>query len=48
MVNMVLDGQTPQAVREAVGVGPRTLGKRVGRYGCPEGLAENETNRAKG
>jgi hypothetical protein len=32
MGNVVLDGQTPQAVSEAVGVCPRTVGKLVERY----------------
>jgi transposase InsO family protein len=38
MVNMVLDGQTPKAVSEAVGVCPRTVRKWVERYQA-EGLA---------
>jgi transposase InsO family protein len=38
MVNMVLGGQTPKAVGEAVGVCPRTVRKWVGRYRS-EGLA---------
>ena len=38
MVNMVLGGQTPKAVSEAVGVCPRTVGKWVRRYKA-EGLA---------
>jgi transposase InsO family protein len=38
MVNMVLSGQTPQAVSEAVGVCPRTVRKWVKRYNS-EGLA---------
>ena len=37
MVNMVLSGQTPQAVSEAVGVCPRTVRKWVERYDA-EGL----------
>ena len=32
MVNMVLSGQTPKAVSEAVGVCPRTVRKWVERY----------------
>ena len=38
MVRMVVGGQTPQAVSEAVGVCPRTVRKWVGRYEA-EGLA---------
>jgi transposase InsO family protein len=38
MVNMVLGGQTPQAVAEAVGVCPRTVRKWVRRYQA-DGLA---------
>ena len=38
MVNMVLSGQTPKAVSEAVGVCPRTVRKWVERYQA-EGLA---------
>jgi transposase InsO family protein len=38
MVNMVLSGQTPKAVSEAVGVCPRTVRKWVERY-TGEGLA---------
>jgi transposase InsO family protein len=38
MVNMVLGGQTPKAVSEAVGVCPRTVRKWVERYRA-EGLA---------
>ena len=38
MVNMVLGGQTPQAVSEAVGVCPRTVKKWVERFKA-EGLA---------
>jgi transposase len=38
MVKMVLSGQTPQAVSEAVGVCPRTVRKWVDRYER-EGLA---------
>jgi transposase len=38
MVKMVLSGQTPQAVREAVGVCPRTVRKWADRY-CRDGLA---------
>jgi transposase InsO family protein len=38
MVNMVLGGQTPQAVAQAVGVCPRTVRKWVNRYQA-EGLA---------
>jgi transposase InsO family protein len=38
MVRMVLGGQTPQAVSQAVGVCPRTVGKWVGRY-REEGIA---------
>jgi transposase-like protein len=38
MVKMVLSGQTPQAVGEAVGVCPRTVRKWVRRYDA-EGLA---------
>src|SRR5688572_16200126 len=38
MVRMVLSGQTPQAISEAVGVCPRTVRKWVGRYDA-EGLA---------
>jgi transposase InsO family protein len=38
MVNMVLSGQTPKAVSEAVGVCPRTVRKWVDRYRT-EGLA---------
>ena len=38
MVNMVLSGQTPKAVSEAVGVCPRTVGKWVRRFEA-EGLA---------
>jgi transposase-like protein len=38
MVKMVLGGQTPQAVSEAVGVCPRTVRKWVKRYES-EGLA---------
>jgi transposase InsO family protein len=38
MINMVLSGQTPQAVSEAVGVCPRTVRKWVERY-TSEGLA---------
>jgi transposase len=38
MVNMVLDGQTPKAVSEAVGVCPRTVRKWVERFNA-EGLA---------
>ena len=38
MVKMVLSGQTPKAVSEAVGVCPRTVRKWVGRFEA-EGLA---------
>ena len=38
MVNMVLSGQTPKAVSEAVGVCPRTVRKWVDRFEA-EGLA---------
>jgi transposase len=38
MVNMVLDGQTPKAAGQAVGVCPRTVKKWVARYQA-EGLA---------
>ena len=38
MVGLVLSGQTPKAVGEAVGVCPRTVGKWVKRYNS-EGLA---------
>jgi transposase InsO family protein len=38
MVNMVLSGQTPQAVSEAVGVCPRTVSKWVKRFNA-EGLS---------
>jgi transposase-like protein len=38
MVKMVLSGQTPQAVSEAVGVCPRTVRKWADRY-CRDGLA---------
>src|SRR6185312_5466499 len=38
MVNMVLGGQTPKAVSEAVGVCPRTVKKWVERFQA-EGLA---------
>jgi transposase InsO family protein len=38
MINMVLSGQTPQAVSEAVGVCPRTVRKWLDRYEA-EGLA---------
>jgi transposase-like protein len=38
MVKMVLGGQTPKAVSEAVGVCPRTVRKWVVRYNS-EGLA---------
>jgi transposase InsO family protein len=38
MVNMVLSGQTPKTVSEAVGVCPRTVGKWVRRFEA-EGLA---------
>lgn len=38
MINMVLSGQTPKAVSEAVGVCPRTVRKWVERYQA-EGLA---------
>src|SRR5215468_299886 len=38
MVNMVVGGQTPKAVSEAVGVCPRTVGKWVKRFQA-EGLA---------
>jgi transposase len=38
MVNMVLSGQTPKAVGEAVGVCPRTVRKWIRRY-SEEGLS---------
>lgn len=38
MVNMVLSGQTPKAVSEAVGVCPRTVSKWVKRFNA-EGLS---------
>src|SRR5690348_12944569 len=38
LVNMVIGGQTPQAVSEAVGVCQRTVRKWVGRFNA-EGLA---------